>query len=249
MAGLDRLVIGGERHAIVDAAAPFGLAILEPAEQFFGVGDLEIPFRHLLFIGQEHVAIGDTGIIEFQVIDAVDALNIHGQPFEAVGEFARDRLAVIAAHLLEIGELRDFHAVAPHFPAKAPGTQRRAFPVILDKADVMDQGIDADFHEAAEIQLLQIGRAGLHDHLILVIMLQPVGVFAIAAVRGSAAGLDIGGVPRLRPKCAQRGGGVEGTRADFHVIGLEDDAALFPPIGMEGQDEVLEGKRFAFGHE
>src|SRR3546814_2250778 len=34
----------------------------------------------------------------------------------------------------------------------------------------------------------------------------------------------------------------------FHVIGLQDHAALPSPIGMQGQDQILEGKRFACRH-
>jgi hypothetical protein len=76
-----------------------------------------------------------------------------------VGQFARHRRAFDAADLLEIGELRDFHAVAPAFPAKPPGAERRAFPVVLDKADVVQQRIDADGGERAEIELLQVRTA------------------------------------------------------------------------------------------
>src|SRR3546814_9804885 len=95
---------------------------------------------------------------------------------KSVGQCARYRLAIEAAHLLEIGELRHFHAVAPDFPAKTPGAKRRRFPVIFGKANVVEQRINPDFRKAAEIQFLQIGRGWLHDHLILVIMLQAIGL-------------------------------------------------------------------------
>ena len=80
-----------------------------------------------------------------------DILHVHGQPFEPVGEFARDRQAVEAAHLLKIGELRHLHAVAPDLPAETPGAERRRFPVVLDEADVVLGEIDADRFKAAEI--------------------------------------------------------------------------------------------------
>src|SRR3546814_18647532 len=60
----------------------------------------------------------------------VDILDIHGEAFEAVGQLARDRLAVEAAHLLEISELGDFHPVAPDLPAQPPCAQCRRFPEI-----------------------------------------------------------------------------------------------------------------------
>jgi hypothetical protein len=65
----------------------------------------------------------------------------------------------MAADLLEIGELRDLHPVAPDLPAQAPGAQRGAFPVILDEADVVDVHVDADGLERAEIEVLQVRRA------------------------------------------------------------------------------------------
>src|SRR3546814_10229649 len=99
--------------------------------------------------------------------------------FEAVDQLARDRLAVEAAHLLEISELGDFHPVAPDLPAQPPCAQCRRFPVVLDEADVVEQRVDADRGEAAQILLLQVGGRGLQDDLILVIMLEPVRVLAI----------------------------------------------------------------------
>ena len=70
--------------------------------------------------------------------------HIHREAFQPVGQLARHGVAVVAADLLEIGELADLHAVAPDLPAQTPGTQRRAFPIILDKADVVQGGVDAD---------------------------------------------------------------------------------------------------------
>src|SRR3546814_6354991 len=84
------------------------------------------------------------------------------------------------------------------FPAKTPGAKRRRFPVIFGKANVVEQRINPDFRKAAEIQFLQIGRGWLHDHLILVIMLQAIGIFAIASIGRAAAWLDIGAVPFVR---------------------------------------------------
>src|SRR3546814_5068465 len=81
---------------------------------------------------------------------------------------------------------------------KTPGAKRRRFPVIFGKANVVEQRINPDFRKAAEIQFLQIGRGWLHDHLILVIMLQAIGIFAIASIGRAAAWLDIGAVPFVR---------------------------------------------------
>ena len=55
--------------------------------------------------------------IEVEIEDAADALDVHGEAFKPIGDFARNRIAIKAADLLEVGELRHFHAVAPDFPA------------------------------------------------------------------------------------------------------------------------------------
>jgi hypothetical protein len=93
---------------------------------------------------EEDVAISDLVLalaaVEIEIEHAIDALHIHGEPLQAVGQLARDGIAIEAADLLEIGELRHLHAVAPHLPAEAPGAQRRALPVVLDEADVVLAG-------------------------------------------------------------------------------------------------------------
>ena len=109
----------------------------------------------------EHVAVGgftQRAVAPDQIVDAVDALDIHRQTLQAVGDFAGYRFALEAADLLEIGELRHFHAVQPDFPAETPGAQRRVFPVVFNKADVMNGGIDAQLFQRAEIELLNIVR-------------------------------------------------------------------------------------------
>ena len=105
----------------------------------------------------------------------------------------------------------------------------------------MQLGVDADGGQGAEIELLQVVRVRLQDDLILVIVLQPVGVLAIAAVAGAARRLDIGGLPRLLAQRPQHGGRVQGAGADLDVIGLQNGAALLAPIVVQGQDQVLKG--------
>ena len=254
VAGLDALVVGRQRHqmrlalAVLPAGVEIFLAGLfrhrELLEQHVGVGVLEIMPRIFLLGLQEHVAIahpvGALAAVEIEVVDAVDALHIHREPLQPVGEFARHRRAFDARDLLEVGELRHFHAVAPALPAQPPGAQRRALPVVLDKADVVQRGIDADRGERFQIELLNVRRRRLQDHLELVIMLQPVGVFAVAAVLGPPRRLHIGRVPPLRAERAQRGGGMKGAGADFHVVGLQDHAALVGPEALQRQDQSLE---------
>ncbi len=112
----------------------------------------------------------------------------------------------------------------------------------------MQAGVDADGAQGVEIQLLQVVGVRLQDDLILVIVLQPVGIFAVSAVAGAARRLDVGGLPRLLAQRPQHGGGVQGAGADLDVIGLQDGAALLAPIVVQGQDQVLKRERFSSGH-
>jgi hypothetical protein len=139
--------------------------------------------------------------------------------------------------LLEVGELGDFHAVQPDFPAQAPGTQRRAFPVVLDEAYIVLFQVQAQRLQRAKVEVEDVFRRRFQHHLVLVIVLQAVRVFAVAAILRAA---HVGGAPRLRSDRAQEGAGVEGACADFHVVGLEQGATLLVPVGLQSQDDLLE---------
>jgi len=237
---LDALIVSRQRQPSLQQRLALLLGVEEVAVQHLGIGVFEIVGRVFLLGLEEDVAIGDAVAVEVQVVDVLDALDVHGQALEAVGQLDRHGIALDAAHLLEVGELGHFHAVAPHFPAQAPGAQGRAFPVILDEADVVRHGIDAQAAQAFQIEFLRVGRRRLQQHLILVVMLQAVGVLAVTAILGTARRLHIGGLPRVRAQRAQRGGRVEGAGADLHVVRLEDDAALLGPEVLERQDQLLE---------
>ena len=258
MAGLDALVIGRVGHDDAPAGfrvlgrggqdrVAFGLGLLEMAQEQRGVGHVEIEAGIFLFGLAEHVPVAQRdrriGVVEGHVHHVVDAQHIHRQTFQPIGQLARNRVTVMSAHLLEIGILADLHAVAPDLPPQAPGTQRGAFPVVFDEPDVMQVHVDADGLERAEVKLLQVGRARFDQHLILVIMLQPVGVFAISPVRRAARGLHIGRRPGPRPQRAQRGGRVKRAGPNLHVVGLHDRAAPCRPIGLQAQDDVLKAFR------
>ena len=122
--------------------------------------------RGVLGLGlAEDVAVAqrDQGVggVERHRVAVVVAEDVHRQPLEAVGELARDRAAVVAADLLEVGVLADLHAVAPDLPAEAPGAERRALPVVLDEADVVQLHVDADRRQRTEVDVLQVGGEGL----------------------------------------------------------------------------------------
>ena len=89
---------------------------------------------------------------------------------------------------------------------------------------------------------MDIGGGRFEGDLKLVIVLQAVGVVAVAAVFRAAAGLDVGGKPRLGAECAQAGGGMGCTGTDFHVERLDDGAAFVCPEGLQFEDDLLEGE-------
>ena len=74
-------------------------------------------------------------------------------------------------NLLEIGKLRYFHAIAPDLPTKSPCAKGWAFPIILNKANIMKIHVDTDGIQRAKVKRLQVRRAGFDQHLILIIML------------------------------------------------------------------------------
>ena len=77
---------------------------------------------------------------------------------EPVGDLDRHGVERHAAHLLEVGELRDLLPVEPDLPAQPPGGDGGLFPVILHKADVVLARVDADGFERLEIDLLRVAR-------------------------------------------------------------------------------------------
>ena len=64
-------------------------------------------------------------IVPFQVIDVVNALEIHGDALNPVSYLTRNWFQVKTANLLEISELSNLHAIKPDLPSQAPGAQGR----------------------------------------------------------------------------------------------------------------------------
>src|SRR6185436_19697696 len=219
MRGLHHHLVARQHALRFDQPFRLAFVVREGIEKQRDVGELEVVARLLDFVLVIHIAVGDPRRPD-QVIHAVLALQVHRQAFEAVGDLAEHRLAREAAHFLEVGELRDLHAVEPHFPAETPGAERGGLPVVLDEADVVLGRIDAEIAQRFEVALLDVVGRGLENHLVLVVVLQPVRVVAVAPVLRPARRLHVGRVPRLGADRAQEGRGVEGAGADFHVVRL-----------------------------
>src|SRR5262249_44466820 len=151
----------------------------------------------------------------------------------------RYRRAFEAGDLLKISKLGDLHAVAPAFPAQAPGAEGRAFPIVLDEADVVEIRVDPDRVERLEIEVLEIGRVRFEDYLELIIILKPVWILAIAAVFRPPRRLHVSGIPRLGPERAQSRRRMKRAGADLHVVGLKNDAAPIRPVSLQGKNQPL----------
>jgi hypothetical protein len=126
-------------------------------------------------------------------------LQVHGEALDSVRDLTGDRIALDPANLLEVGELRDLHAVQPHFPPQAPGAQRLDSPIVLDETDVVVLEVEAQGFERAQVELENIPRRWLEHDLVLVVVLHPVGIVAVAAILRTARGLHVRGLPGLRP--------------------------------------------------
>ena len=163
-----------------------GFHILEFALEHGNVGELEFKGGKLPFIFQEHVAIGlvigALRVVEFKIVDVVDALHIERHSLQTVGNFARDGKDIQPADLLKVGVLADLHPVAPDFPTQAPRADRWILPVVLDEADIVQLGIDAHGREGSEVESLHVWRARLQNDLILMKGSQAIGIFSIAPV-------------------------------------------------------------------
>ena len=97
----------------------------------------------------------------------------------------------------------------------------------------MHQRVDTDLAKRGEVEILQIRRIGLQDHLILIVVLQAIGVVAIASIAGAPARLHIGRTPGFATQCSQNGGGMQRPGPDLDVVRLENGATLRAPKGVQ----------------
>ena len=176
MSRFQNTLVGRQRQRGLQRQQLLGLFLIlfEAGEQEVDVGIFEVIGGLLHFVLVEHVAVGgfpQRAIAPDQVIDAVHTLDVHRQTLQTVGDLAGHRLTLEAANLLEVGELRHFHAVEPHFPAQTPGAQRRVFPVVFDKANVVDSRVHTQLFQRPEVQLLDVVRRGFNHHLELIVVL------------------------------------------------------------------------------
>src|SRR5437016_497297 len=136
------------------------------------VRTLEIEGGELALRLVKHFAVAQL-FVEGEIIHRLDTLHVHCQPFNAVGQFGRNRITIESADLLEIRELRNLHAIAPYFPAQTPSSERWTLPIVFDEANIVLKRIDSDRANAVEIDFLHVFRRRLQDYLKLVVVLEP----------------------------------------------------------------------------
>src|SRR5437868_131877 len=99
-------------------------------------------------------------------------------------------------------------------------------------------GINAQFSQAVQVQLLNVIWRRLENDLILIIMLHPVWILAVASVSRAPTGLRIGCPPWLWTQRPEKSGRMKSSCSHFQVIGLLNDASLIGPKTMEGENEI-----------
>ena len=74
---------------------------------------------------------------------------------------------------------------------KTPGRDGGLFPVIFHEADVVLARVDADGFQRLEVEFDRVAGIGFQDDLELGVLLEAVGVFAVAPVIGADGGFDV----------------------------------------------------------
>ncbi len=239
MAALHAELVRRKHEATLEQALALGLVRVERAKRVVGDELLEVVARVLDLPRVPQLAVGHV-LVPLEIEHALRVLQIHRDPLDAVGQLGGDRQQIDAAGLLEVRELRDLHAIAPHFPAEAPRAERRRFPIVLDEAHVVRAGIEADRAQRIEVEVLDVERRRLQADLKLVVRARAIRVVAVTTIRRSPAELRERRVPRLGAEHAQERRRVKCPRADLDIDGLLDHAAAIRPELLQREDEVLQ---------
>src|SRR4051794_7008657 len=90
-------------------------------------------------------------------------------------------------------------------------------------------GFGAEGAQRFNVEVLNLERRRLEDHLELMKLLRAVGVLAVTPVGRAARRLDEGDVPRLGAEGAEERGWVVGAGADLGVVRLHEQATTLRP--------------------
>ena len=87
----------------------------------------------------------------------------------------------------------------------------------------------------------------LQNHLKLQMLEQTIGVLAITAIGGTPRRLCVTDAVRFGTEHAQESLGRHSSGAHFDVVGLLQDAALFRPVSLQPEDQLLKRQRILRG--
>jgi len=237
------VVVRGDDETTRETGVGFGGEEVVHGADAFDVGGLEIIFGVFELFLTADLAVGDACAV-FLVPDGFGVVERDEDAFEPVGDLDRDGVERHAAHLLEVGELRDLLPVEPDLPTQAPRGDGGLFPVIFHEADVVLARVNAEGFKRLKVEFLRVARVGLEDDLILGVQLEAVGVLAVTPVIGADRRLDVRHVPRLGSEHAQEGGRVHRPCAHLGVVGLCDQASVRCPEVLKFEDDFLKGGGF-----
>ena len=243
VARLQDVGVGGHRQPSLDHAGGLrDIVLVEPSVDL-NIGIIQVVAAHLVLLLAEGLTVGDDAAVGLaricDVLEMRDALLRHQDALHAVGQFNRDRPQILPTDLLEIGELRDLHAIQPYLPAKPPCSDRWLGPVVLDETHVVGVEVDPEGLQRPEVELLRVAGFGFQDHLKLGKRLNTHRVLAIAGVVGAHRRLHVGHIPRLRAKHPQHRRRVHGAGPHFRVVGLPGQAAARGPVVGQDPEGVL----------
>ena len=124
MRRFEHLLVSGQRQACGQEFAALFFLVIKRREELIHIGVLEVIRRLLALVLQVDIAVADFAAVRrdgpYQVVNAIDVLQVHGDTLKPIGQLAGDGVALDAARLLEVGELSHFHAVEPYFPTQTP---------------------------------------------------------------------------------------------------------------------------------
>ncbi len=240
MGAFEHIIVGRQDETLLQAGFRFRPVEVIHLAQAVDIANLEVILAVLVLLAAADLAVGDTGSPGL-VPNGGGVVEGDLDALQSVGDLDRDGVQSESSHLLEVGELGDFLPVQPDLPAEPPGGDGRLLPVVLDQADVVLAGVNADGFQGVEVQLYRVARIGLEDDLELGVLLEAVGVLAVTPVVRTHGGFNIGNIPRLGTEHTQEGVGIHRAGTHLGVVGLGDEAAFLRPEILELEDDGLQG--------
>ena len=238
MGTFQHIIISRQDIAFFNNTGRFLFIHVEQFEKHIMVRQFITVHRLLILIFMPYITVSHA-VRPYQVIDIILFLYVHGDTLQTVSDFHGHRMLIDTADLLEISELRDFHAVQPHFPTDPPGAERGRLPVILDKADIMLLRHDPQLPQRLQIDFLNIIGRRFHDDLKLVVLIQTVWIIAVTSVIRTAGRFHIRHIPRLRPDSSEKRRRIHRPRPFLYIIRLLQYAAPRRPELLERQNNLL----------